>query len=262
MRVLTQDEYIVPMVVIIELFISQVMFSQRVCVITLCLLVIKFEIANLSIAPVECLKPFCQCQKKVNEKAVCSGRSLHYIPKLPKYIRSVTFTNTSIRFINKGGLVNLTFHQIEKINFTGYALRSIDKDAFFNIPFLKSLIVSSEPHLNITFLNLSFQSLTKLKIYELDFNFNLWKSLPRDMFNNYHVSNVKHLILQGNSFTYINFTTFKTMSGLKEISIANNEISHVTLTRLTSLIILDMSSNLLPKVPIFCGRNDTSYFPN
>lgn len=82
------------------------------------------------------------------------------------------------------------------------------------------------------------------------------------MFYNYNVSNVKHLILPGNSFTYINFTTFKTMTGLKEISLANNEISHVTLTRLTSLIILDMSSNLLPRVPIFCGRNDTSYFPN
>lgn len=73
----------------------------------------------------------------------------------------------------KGGLVNLTFHQIEKINFTANALRSIDKDAFLNITFLKSLIVSSEPHLNITSLKLSFHSLPKLKIYELDFNFNL-----------------------------------------------------------------------------------------
>ncbi|XP_052078325.1 toll-like receptor 13 isoform X1 [Mytilus californianus] len=238
------------------------MISQRRCVITLCLLVIKFEFANLSSAPVECLKPFCQCQKKVNGKAVCSGRSLHYIPRLPKYVRSVTFTNTSIRFIDKCGLFNLTFHQIEKINFTGNVLRSIDKDTFLNLTFLDSLIVSSEPHLNITSLKLSFQSFPKLKMFELGFNFNFWKSLPRDMFNNYHVSNVKHLNLQGNSFTYVNFTTFKTITSLREISLANNSISRVSLTRLTSLIKLDMSSNLLPRVPTFCGRNDTSYFPN
>ncbi|CAC5356071.1 TLR13 [Mytilus coruscus] len=239
-----------------------VMISQRECVIILCLLVIKFEFANLSSAPVECLKPFCQCQKKSNGKAVCSGRSLHYIPRLPKYVRSVTFTNTSIRFIDKCGLVNLTFHQIEKINFTGNVLRSIDKDAFLNLTFLDSLIVSSEPQLNITALKLSFQSLPRLKIFELGFNFNFWKSLPRDMFNNYHVSNVRHLFLQANSFTYVNFTTFKTMTSLREISLANNSISNVSLTRLTSLSKLDMSSNLLPSVPTFCGRNDNSYFPN
>ncbi|XP_063414369.1 toll-like receptor 13 [Mytilus trossulus] len=240
------------------------MISPRGCVIMLCLLVIKFECSStcMSSAPEECPKPFCKCQKKSNGKAVCSGRSLNYIPRLPKYVRSVIFTNTSIRAIDKCGLVNLTFQHIENINFTGNGLHSIDKDAFLNLTFLASLIVSSEPNLNISALKLSFQSLPKLKVYELEFNFNMWKFLPKDMFNNYHVSNVKHLILQDNSFTYINFTTFKTMRGLKKLSLANNEIRHVSLTKLTSLTELDMSSNHLSSVPTFCGRNNTSYFPN
>ncbi|CAG2207931.1 unnamed protein product [Mytilus edulis] len=216
----------------------------------------------MSSAPEECPKPFCKCQKKSNGKAVCSGRSLHYIPRLPKYIRSVTFTNTSIRVIDKCGLLNLTFQQIEKINFTGNDLHSIDKDAFLNLTFLATLIVSSEPHLNISALKLSFQSLPRYKLLELRLNFNYWKSLPRDMFNNDHVSNVWHLFLQANSFTYVNFTTFKSMTRLRDISLSNNPITHVWLTQLTSLTKLDMSSNHFAKVPTFCGRNNTSYFPN
>ncbi|XP_076118018.1 toll-like receptor 6 [Mytilus galloprovincialis] len=239
------------------------MISHRGCVIMLFLLIIKFECAStcMSSAPEECPKTFCKCQKKSNGKAVCSGRSLNYIPRLPKYIRSVIFTNTSIRVIDKCGLVNLTFHQIEKINFTGNDLHSIDKDAFLNLTFLASLIVSSEPHLNVSVLKLSFQSFPRNKLSELRLTFNHWKSLPRDMFNNAHVSNVRHLFLQANSFTYFNFTTFKSMTRLRDISLSNNSISHVSLTKLTSLTKLDMSSNQLSKVPTFCGRNNTSFFP-
>ncbi|XP_063414971.1 toll-like receptor 13 [Mytilus trossulus] len=230
----------------------------------LCLLVIKFECAStcMSSAPEECPKPFCKCEKKSNGKAVCSGRSLNYIPRLPKYIRSVIFTNTSIRVIDKCGLVNLTFQQIENINFTGNDLHSIDKDAFLNLTFLSSLIVSSEPNLNVSTLKLSFQSFQKYKLSALRLTFNYWESLPKDMFNNAHVSNVRLLFLQANNFTYVDFTTFKSMTRLRDISLANNSISQIYFTKLTSLTKLDMSSNLLQSVPTFCGRNDISYFPN
>ncbi|XP_063414793.1 carboxypeptidase N subunit 2-like [Mytilus trossulus] len=235
----------------------------RGCIIcTVGLLVVEFAFGDLSNDPVECPQPFCLCQKKSRGSAVCSGRSLHYIPRLPKYVYSVAFTNTSISFIETFGLFNLTFNQIERINFTGNLLLSIDKDAFRNLTFLDTLIISREPRLNLNSLKSSFMSLTRLKILVFDFAFNFWKSLPKDMFNNYHFSNVKSLFLEGNKFTYVNFTTFGTMTRLQGISLADNAISHISFTKLTSLTKLDMSSNLLPKVPTFCGRNNTSYFPN
>ncbi|CAC5408937.1 unnamed protein product [Mytilus coruscus] len=233
------------------------MISLRGWVIcTVGLLAIEFAFAELSIAPVECPKPFCLCYKKSRGRAVCSGRSLHYIPRLPKYVRSVTFTNTSISVIHKFGLVNLTFHQLERINFTGNLLLSIDKDAFLNLTFLDTLIISFEPRLTTHSLKSSFRSLPRLKILIFDFSFNFWKSLPKDMFNNYHLSNVKFLFLQGNSFSNVNFTTFGTMTRLQGISLANNKISHISLTKLNALTKLDMSSNLLPKVPTFCERDN------
>ncbi|XP_071125723.1 toll-like receptor 13 [Mytilus edulis] len=239
------------------------MISLRGFVIcTVGLLVVEFAFGDLSNAPVECLKPFCLCQKKSRGSAVCSGRSLHYIPRLPKYVRLVEFTNTSISVIETFGLVNLTFNQMETINFTGNLLLSIDKDAFRNLTFLDTLIISRESRLNLNSLKSSFMSLTRLKILVFGFSFNFWKSLPKDMFNNYHFSKVKSLFLEGNIFSSVNFTTFRTMTRLREISLADNTISQISFTKLTSLTKLDLSSNLLPKVPTFCRRNNTSYFPN
>ncbi|CAG2207934.1 unnamed protein product [Mytilus edulis] len=240
-----------------------VMISLRRCVICVVgLIVIELAFVDLSNDPVECLKPFCLCHKQSRGSAVCSGRSLHYIPRLPKYVRSVTFTNTSISAIETFGLVNLTFNQMERIKFTGNLLLTIDKDAFLNLTFLDSLIISHEPRLDIFSLKSSFMSLTRLKILFFDFSFNSWKSLPKDIFNNYHFSNVKSLFLKSNSFNSVTFTTFETMTRLREIFLADNPISHISFTNLTSLTKLDMSSNLLQSVPTFCERNNTSYFPN
>lgn len=124
---------------------------------------------------------------------MCFVRSLQNIPRLRKYVRSVTFSNASISVIDKGGLVNLVVHQIEKMNFTCnvYAVRTRTHFQVWliliGLLYYRNLIMILPP-LNFLFRICQGSRFFNLAIISIC------------------VSNVWHLFVHANIFTYVNST--------------------------------------------------------
>ena len=73
----------------------------------------QFYQANIPVNQYFCNKTFCACDAKGS--AVCSSRSLEYVPKFPSFVREVSLINTRLHLISEYTLYNLTFNKLEKL---------------------------------------------------------------------------------------------------------------------------------------------------
>ncbi|CAG2186370.1 unnamed protein product [Mytilus edulis] len=128
---------------------------------------------------IKCPVQFCKC---TNFEAICSGKYLTYILRLPRNIRKVTFLNGNIRTLSGGKITNLTFNVIEILRFINNNIVRLETDAFSTFMTIKALTISSEPALLAKDVMNVLNNMKTEHLKSLNISDNNWGYLPNDMF--------------------------------------------------------------------------------
>ncbi|XP_052077213.1 toll-like receptor 13 [Mytilus californianus] len=217
--------------------------------------------ANIPVNKHFCYKTFCTCYE--NGLAVCSSRSLEYVPRFPNFVREVSMINTRLNLISENTLYNLTFNKIEKLKFDANSVESVSKNAFRFLKQLTTFEISEQPQLTSDNLKDSFTSLQSSVQY-LYFTANRWAFLPDKMFVGLKGNHIKALHLTGNQFRNLDCTIFQPFDRLERLHLANNKIEHIVLKEFGTLLKLELKNNFLDIIPSFCvsSNNSSSLLPN
>lgn len=212
---------------------------------------------------VQCKYP-CSCNFKT-KSATCNARHLRYIPRLPSDIKTVKFVQNNFTYLDKYFFRNLTSNnRIVTLNLTDNLIHYISTNAFLEFKYLMTLDISKEPNLNITMLQQSLYSLPVRQMSFIQFSGNGWRTLPTNFFlpfiNSYRTS--FSISLTRNKLQSIDSKLFLFLLNLKTLNLAWNSIKNVTLENAISVRVLNLNSNFVRDIPVWCGPRNKTMVPN
>ncbi|XP_052057701.1 toll-like receptor 13 [Mytilus californianus] len=212
---------------------------------------------------VQCKYP-CSCNFKT-KSATCNARHLRYIPRLPSDIKTVKFVQNNFTYLDKHFFRNLTsYNRIVTLNLTDNRIHYMSADSFREFKYLVTLDISKEPNLNITMLQQSLYSLPVRQMSFIQFSGNGWRILPTNLFlpfvNNYRSS--FSISLTRNKLQSIDSKVFCFLINLKTLNLAWNSIKNVTLENALSVRVLNLDSNFIRDIPVWCGSKNKTMVPN
>lgn len=212
---------------------------------------------------VQCKYP-CSCNFKT-KSATCNARHLRYIPRLPSDIKTVKFVQNNFTYLDKYFFRNLTsYNRIVTLNLTDNLIHYISTNAFLEFKYLMTLDISKEPNLNITMLQQSLYSLPVRQMSFIQFSGNGWRTLPTNFFlpfiNSYRTS--FSISLTRNKLQSIDSKLFLFLLNLKTLNLAWNSIKNVTLENAISVRVLNLNSNFVRDIPVWCGPRNKTMVPN
>ncbi|XP_076097491.1 toll-like receptor 2 isoform X2 [Mytilus galloprovincialis] len=220
-------------------------------------------IASEDMDTVQCKYP-CSCNFKT-KSATCNARHLRYIPRLPSDIKTVKFVQNNFTYLDKYFFRNLTSNnRIVTLNLTDNLIHYISTNAFLEFKYLMTLDISKEPNLNITMLQQSLYSLPVRQMSFIQFSGNGWRTLPTNFFlpfiNSYRTS--FSISLTRNKLQSIDSKLFLFLLNLKTLNLAWNSIKNVTLENAISVRVLNLNSNFVRDIPVWCGPRNKTMVPN
>ncbi|XP_071164489.1 toll-like receptor 13 [Mytilus edulis] len=220
-------------------------------------------IASEDMDTVQCKYP-CSCNFKT-KSATCNARHLRYIPRLPSDIKTVKFVQNNFTYLDKYFFRNLTsYNRIVTLNLTDNLIHYISTNAFLEFKYLMTLDISKEPNLNITMLQQSLYSLPVRQMSFIQFSGNGWRTLPTNFFlpfiNSYRTS--FSISLTRNKLQSIDSKLFLFLLNLKTLNLAWNSIKNVTLENAISVRVLNLNSNFVRDIPVWCGPRNKTMVPN
>ena len=142
----------------------------------------------------ECSK-FCLCT--VDHIAICTGRNLNFIPKIPNDVTVFNMTETNLSYIGEFGFANITGNIIKKLVLEKNRIEFIHKFALRKFTFLKTLHISYEIRLDINILKMALTNIAKNHLRYINLLYNKWSILPNDIFANFTSSKIRKIWLAG-----------------------------------------------------------------
>ncbi|XP_076075947.1 toll-like receptor 1 [Mytilus galloprovincialis] len=209
---------------------------------------------------IKCPFQFCKC---TNFEAICSGKYLTYIPRLPRNIRKVTFLNGNITTLSGGKITNLTFNVIEILRFINNNIVRLEPDAFSSFMTIKALTISSEPSLLAKDVMNVLNNMKTEHLKSLNISDNNWGYLPNDMFKSIKKDRIHYINLKKNSLRLLNLTWFSNMPALRFLKVSFNKIATILLDSVPNLKSLNLDSNVITNFPKLCiNHGNKSALPN
>lgn len=213
-----------------------------------------FIIANLG--DVTCLKTYCK-YKPSKKLAICS--SLHYIPKIPEFATGLELRDNFLPFIERNTFRNVSNNLITDLIFSkNNSLRNFTSDAFKDLNHLRTLELHHEKDVSVKSIKYSFSSLNKSSITNIRLEYNGWQRLPKDFFTYLSGINISTISLNNNNFIRFVGTSFKSFSNIHKFYMRSNELVFVQADGLQQLKHLDLDSNNIFRMPMFCD-NETGH---
>ncbi|XP_063431675.1 toll-like receptor 13 [Mytilus trossulus] len=201
---------------------------------------------------VPCLKGFCICKWK-QKSAKCSG--LDYIPRIPNYVENLKLKKNRLSHISMDIFQNISNNRITSLTFVDNSIKMLTSDAFYNMKYLKHLEISQEKKLNISYLKLSFKSLDKHVMENMNFINNGWTMLPMDLFSGFRNYTLKILQFNDNTFTTFNGSLLSEFLEIHKLYVERNELVFLNASGLHSVIELILTANNMFEIPNFCAEN-------
>ncbi|VDI29152.1 toll-like receptor 13 [Mytilus galloprovincialis] len=188
----------------------------------------------------------CKC---TDDKAICSGKNLTYIPRFPSGVQSVTFLNGNIGTLSIEKTKNLTFNEIKELNFTNNAIARLEPDTFSNLTNLSSLTISAEFSLFATDVKNALYNLKTASLKSLTLTCNNWSVLPDNMFRSIYTYNIQEIDISRNNLQVLNFSWFTNITSLKTLRVSFNRISAFIPGSIFRLQKLYLNNNAISKIP-------------
>ena len=167
-----------------------------------------------------CGDMLCCCRKS---KANCENKNLTYIPRLPKGLRTLTFTGNNLKTITTETFVNVSVSSISFLGLRSNGIVNIRNNTFQKFTNLQKLSLQDNDKLNWSQLELAMSNISRtLSGLFLD-NTGL-THLRDDIFEGLKDKKIRFITLRNNSIRSLNENAFYHLQKLQNLDLSRNRI--------------------------------------
>ncbi|XP_076071292.1 uncharacterized protein LOC143042734 [Mytilus galloprovincialis] len=206
----------------------------------------------------QCPNQVCTCYTS-SKLAKCSR--LTYIPTFPKYVKSIHLQNNKLYTLTRHLFSNITRYYIQSLSLVSNSVRHVDDEAFIDLKFLRSLEISNEKRLNITYFKKAFSgrgtTFEKIRLED-----NGWAFVPDFVVTSSALTNITEIHLGRNSFSNFSMKGISNLKNLKTLDMSQNKLITFIIPTIVNIRKLILNNNDIVRLPRFCVNNsDASNVP-